>query len=64
MLGPRVLFLAFLLTVGYGTFDEVWQAYLPNRLSSVFDLFADGIGALLVVWLWPKVTAKWQFLMR
>ena len=63
-LGPHMLFLAFLLTVIYGTFDEVLQAYSPGRISSVFDLFADGIGALLVVWLWPKVTAKWRFLMR
>ncbi|NOZ23798.1 MAG: hypothetical protein GXP25_22195 [Planctomycetes bacterium] len=63
-LSPALLFLAFMLTVLYGTFDEVHQAYLPNRTSSVFDLFADGIGALIVVWVWPKVTAKWRFLMQ
>jgi len=63
-LGPPILFLAFMLTVLYGTFDEVHQAYMPNRLSSVFDLFADGIGALIVVGLWPRITAKWRFLMQ
>ncbi|MEW6359129.1 MAG: VanZ family protein [Planctomycetota bacterium] len=63
-LGPPMLFLAFMLTALYGAFDEVRQACEPNRTASVFDLFADGIGALIVVWMWPKITARWRFLMQ
>jgi VanZ family protein len=39
--------LAFVATSLYGATDEWHQAYVPLRESSVFDWFADNVGALL-----------------
>lgn len=36
-----------LLTILYGASDEFHQSFVPNRDASVFDLMADGLGALL-----------------
>lgn len=41
---PR-LWLPFGVTVAYGAFDEVHQAFVPGRDASLLDLVADASGA-------------------
>ena len=41
--------LAVLLSALYGAFDEVHQAFTPERTPDVRDLFADAFGAALGV---------------
>ncbi len=48
-LRPRLTVLAVLITVGYGAIDEVHQAYVPGRFSSVLDWVADAVGAALSI---------------
>jgi VanZ family protein len=42
---PVAIIAALLVTV-YGASDEFHQSFVPGRDSSVFDLAADGVGAL------------------
>ncbi len=55
-LGWRRCWLAFWLailgTVGYGALDELHQYFVPYRNASGYDLIADGLGALMFVWVW------------
>ena len=46
-LWPTVL--AFLVTVIYGISDELHQLYVPGRVGSVSDGFADALGAGLAI---------------
>ena len=41
----RTLFLAFWITVLWGLFDEMHQAFVPGRSSEVLDFVADTLGA-------------------
>ncbi len=41
-----VAIIAALLVTLYGASDEFHQSFVPGRDSSVFDLAADGVGAL------------------
>jgi VanZ family protein len=41
--------IAVLLSTVYGAFDEVHQAFTPERTPDVRDLFADALGASLGV---------------
>jgi VanZ family protein len=41
--------MAVLLSTLYGAFDEVHQAFTPERTPDVRDLFADALGAALGV---------------
>ena len=41
------LFLAFLLSVIYGAFVEVYQATLPSRTFSSYDMLANAAGAVV-----------------
>ena len=36
----------------YGISDEYHQSFIPGRFDSVWDVLADGLGALLVVGWW------------
>ncbi len=47
----RLVILVFVVTAGlvYAALDEWHQAFVPGRMSSVYDFFADGIGILLAV---------------
>lgn len=35
-----------------GTADEIFQSYVPGRISSVYDVLADGVGVLLAQWVY------------
>jgi VanZ family protein len=41
---------AFALTQSYGILDEIHQLWIPNRSCTFGDALADGIGAVLGVW--------------
>ena len=45
------LWIAVGLTAAYGIFDEVHQAFVPNRTADVWDVVADTIGGLIAVYL-------------
>ncbi len=55
----RFLLLAVTLLIGilYGLSDEWHQSFVPQRDSSIYDVIADGIGALggAFIWLWVKI---------
>jgi VanZ family protein len=47
------------VTILYGVLDEVHQMFVPGRDASVYDLVADGLGAILYVillraWMWYR----------
>jgi VanZ family protein len=60
----RAALVALLLASLYGVVDEVHQAYVPGRSSTVGDWVADTLGALVVVaawWranLWPRASEE------
>lgn len=43
----RDLKLSFIFTMIYALFDEYHQSFVPLRSASLFDIFVDGVGALL-----------------
>lgn len=45
--GRRRGWLAFAITVAYGIVDEIHQAFVPNRVASVFDVMSDASGAAI-----------------
>ena len=42
----------------YGISDEFHQSFIPGRFSSIWDVLADGFGALLVVGWWHRKEGK------
>jgi VanZ family protein len=41
------------ITILYGAFDEIHQAFVPGRTPDKYDLLADSVGAvvaIVVVW--------------
>lgn len=46
----RRVFAAVAFAVAYGISDEFHQSFVPGRSPSVFDLVADGLGALAGAW--------------
>lgn len=52
----RVLFVAFILTVGYGISDEYHQLFVPGRHSSIADVLFDAAGALAMLLLLRRVS--------
>ena len=47
--------LVVLFCLLYGISDEFHQSFVPGRFSSAFDLVADTIGAVVVVWIWYRM---------
>ncbi len=43
----RVILLSFVLAFAYAILDEIHQSFVPNRTSSLMDVTADAVGALL-----------------
>ena len=47
-----------LFCILFGASDEFHQTFIPARFPSLWDVVADGLGALLIVGLWYKKTAE------
>ncbi|MBI5894115.1 MAG: VanZ family protein [Deltaproteobacteria bacterium] len=47
--------IAFTITFLYGISDEIHQYFVPNRNASVYDVIADGLGALAGIWFYRKL---------
>lgn len=47
-----------LFCIIYGISDEFHQSFIPGRFSSIWDVLADGLGALLVVGWWLRREGK------
>jgi len=50
-----IALLAFLITSGYGAFDEFHQWFVPGRSADVADWLADSTGAVIALglcWAW------------
>ncbi len=53
--GWNSLVIVVMTTILLGVCDELYQATIPNRSSSIADVIADGIGAIigfLSAWMW------------
>jgi VanZ family protein len=55
---------AAVLAVTYGALDEFHQAFTPDRMMSVYDLFADATGASMVASVWFGVQRRWPMLVK
>jgi VanZ family protein len=51
----RISGLVVLFCLLYGISDEFHQTFVPGRFSSVLDLVADTIGAVVVVFVWFRI---------
>ena len=49
--------IVLLFCILYGISDEFHQSFVPGRMVSVWDVVADGCGALLAVTIWYRRTA-------
>ncbi len=56
----RALLWAALLTFCWGFSDELHQAFVPGRDSSVFDLLADAVGAFVGISCFALVARLWR----
>ena len=55
----HLFLLAFTITFLYGISDEIHQYFVPGRQADIFDVVADGIGALcFLVILHLRITAN------
>ncbi len=54
---PR--FWAALLALCWGLLDEYHQSFIPGRTASLWDALTDLLGALLGLWLGPRLLALW-----
>jgi VanZ family protein len=44
---PRAFIISLLIASAYGIIDEVHQSFVPGRDASIWDWFADTLGAVL-----------------
>lgn len=52
----RVMVLTVVFCLFYGISDEFHQSFVPGRSASVFDVLADGGGAVMACYFW----ARWR----
>lgn len=50
-----IVLAAFLIAVVYGLSDEIHQLFVPGREFSLYDLAADGIGAIIGIFTATKM---------
>jgi len=55
----RPYLLAFLIAALYAVFDEIQQAFIPNRQPSLLDVLADSLGALVALAVIAFVSRLW-----
>ena len=48
----RLVLAAILFSILYGISDEYQQSFIPGRYPSVYDVIADGLGAVIVSLYW------------
>lgn len=61
ILSSDAVFFTILATVAFGLTDEIHQAFVPGRTSSIADWIFDSLGAVagvLALKLWLKIDAK------
>jgi len=58
----RIALLSLLVAICYGATDELHQLFVPARSAELADVAADGVGVMLAVWGWLKLTAHWTWL--
>ena len=46
--------MAVLFCIAYGISDEYHQTFIPGRFASLWDVVADGVGALLTAGIWLR----------
>ncbi len=52
---PRqVILFTVVFCLFYGISDEFHQSFIPDRTASVYDLLADGVGAIMICAFWLK----------
>ncbi|MFC2083292.1 VanZ family protein [Candidatus Bipolaricaulota bacterium] len=56
----RRLLAAWILTIAYAVGDELHQAFVPTRESSVLDFLADSVGATLVAVVLTRGKLLWR----
>ena len=62
---PISLFLwAAILSTVYGALDEFHQAFIPERVMSLYDLLADAMGASMVASVWLNVQRRRPVLVK
>lgn len=52
------IFLAFIMTALYGFSDEFHQSFVMGRTSSIYDWYADIIGAMLFLFIYKLISKK------
>jgi VanZ family protein len=55
---------AALLSTVYGALDEFHQAFIPERVMSMYDLLADAMGASMVASVWLNVQRRRPVLVK
>ena len=61
------VFYAFVFALFYGITDEIHQLFTPLRSASLFDVFVDGLGAIIGICVWkyyPSLFTKLKSLHR
>lgn len=61
LLSSEAVFFTVLATAAFGLTDEIHQAFVPGRFSSIVDWVFDALGAVAGVFalrLWLKIYAK------
>ncbi len=51
----RYILLGWILASFYGITDEIHQSFVPMRDTSVFDVFADGIGSFVGAYFYDEL---------
>ena len=59
----KALFLSFFVALIYGASDEIHQSFTPGREPRVRDVFFDGGGAMLAMFLLNKLDLKYKKLL-
>lgn len=59
----RALFLSIIIAVGYGITDEFHQSFTAGREPRIRDVFFDGFGASLTMFLLNKFGLKYKKLL-
>lgn len=54
----RLVLMVICFCILYGISDEFHQSFVPGRQPSIYDVIADGIGALIVSLVWLIVVRR------